>query len=414
MIKILADGFLYFNLIIIPIYCCLRIIKNSFLALLNPCFYLLIFGYFYLTVSSAFLESANDIGFDIISMLKVSQETVTITNIICNWFTFVFFIFYIQSKDINKAIISSSFTPKDLTTKISMIIAILTGSLLVILILRYAPSLQEIPGRKEALEEFTKQVIEPYRLGNVITLMLASVAVLSWRNKNFIWYPLLILPIILESSSRGRTLSSQCILFAYLNYVAITRKPRLWIATPLILGFLFFAVTLRVTSEAESQLLIASLMGEFVQTRLSTIVVYDNFLNADDLLMYFFKSFFKILPGALSNFLLGETENYVLFLERNYYDDALGFSVAGNIVSEALFYGGLTFAIVSPIIIGSLFLIIHKSPLNKTFPGFIFCCFLIIGLIPISRGGFYEYFVMYIYLMFSYLLWITILEYKKV
>lgn len=402
-----------FNLIAVPLYCFYRLRKNSYLTLLNPCFYLLLLSYIYLTVSSAFIRSFLEIDIYYTNYLETlfKANSIETTNLLCNWYTLVFFIFFVISTDYK--IIVINFKPKTLSYQIALILASLTSLVLLIITIIYGPTLIATSNRGEALTIFAEEVFVKYRIGNLVMIMLGSIAVLVWRNKNFKWYLLLLIPIALELLSKGRTISLICIIFAYINYVTITQKTILSKIGLLCLGLIATGLWRSSFDFSWSEVLYRSL-AEVVFSRVTTTIVYDNFLSYGNLGDYLIESSVGFLPPFLSNlFIDTDIETYTFILSDLYYSGT-GFTLAGNIVSEALFYGGLTFAIISPLIIGSIFYGLHKLQIHKTFPGFIFFCFLIANLQRIMRTSFYDNFLTFVYLMTSYLVWITLIEWGRI
>jgi hypothetical protein len=154
------------------------------------------------------------------------------------------------------------------------------------------------------------------------------------------------------------------------------------------------------------------LSGELCATRLTTVITYDSFLNSSDLFSYCLSSILNVFPSFITSIIIEQPENYTGII-RDYYEHKLRHNtgMAGNIVSETLFYGGIPFAIITPIIIGSIFLFFNKIKIYQTLPGFIYYCLLIARLRNYFRIGFYHSFFSLITLMLTVLLWIVILEY---
>ncbi|MCU0537962.1 MAG: hypothetical protein MUD14_29095 [Hydrococcus sp. Prado102] len=410
--NLLSDLLAYFNLIAIPIYCYRRFKKHTYLIFLNPCFYLLIVSYLYLTISSILINPFIELIEISFPLMTFRSDSIQATNILCNWYTFVFFIFYIFSTE--RKIVLVPYTPKKITYQIALLFTFIVSTSLFLILLLQGPLLLATSGRAESIEIFAQEFLEKYRLIPQVNVLLGSLAVIVWRNKNFKWYLVLITPIILELLSRGRTMSFSIIVFAYLNYLTITKKLALVIIIGL-LTLLISTVLLRSTHGHASLTSVVFInLSELLYTRVTTIITYDNFMNHGDLNNYLLSSFFKWMPNLIFSLFFERGESYVLTL-RNFYEEKYNISIglAGNIVSESLFYGGVTFALITPLIIGGIFYLINKLKIYKTFPGFIYFCLLMATLRIYIRQSFYDNFLLLTWLMFSYLIWITVLERKK-
>ncbi len=415
----MLDLLMYFNLLAIPLYCWRRFRKNSYLILLNPCFYLLIISYIYLTLSTVLVErfftllKRGDYFYNFFS--QFSEETIEATSLLSNWFTLVFFLFYIFSVD--RKILPSRFTPKAITSQIALWFTGITSLILFTLIIVYGPSLIANSDRGESLSYFASEIFYKYKVGILSSILQASISVIVWRTKNFRWYILLLLPIVLELCSKGRTMAFSCAVFAYINYVFITRKTKI-----IVIFFILFAIVgsvfLRFDNfEFNLEKNTLTLLSDSTLSWFSTLIVYDNFIDSGNLGEYILISSFKIMPSLVSKLIFGyedyrDIELASVLLES--YENQLGFSLASNIVGEALYYGGIGFALLSPIIIGSIFYGMNRVKIYKTFPGFIFFCFMMSAVRRLIRSSFYDNFLILVYVMFSYLIWITILEWGRV
>lgn len=407
--SILIDTLGYFNLIAIPIYCFKRFKSNSYLSLMNPCFYLVLFSYLYLTFASVLL------GFYIQALSQVGTwidlKLMEPTKLLGNWFTLVFFIFYIFSKDYNLVILP--FKPRKLTYKIAFILTFIVSIVLVTIAILYIPSLLTFSNRTVSYE-FSQEFIRKFKMKLLVNILLGCIAVLVWRTKNFKWYLPILIPIAIDLAAKGRSLTFNCIIFAYLNYIAISQKSIIFkIIT--VLGIVVGTVIFRLSDEArESTAYLWSVFADLFLSWITTLLVYKNFLGYGDIFSYIGNSLLSLLPF---DSLLGIEQNKVDYVQvlAEFYQQKLNlkFGLAGNIVSESLFYGGLTFAIISPIIIGSIFYFFNRFTIYKNFPGFIFFCFLIANFRGMVRDSFYDGLLQCITLMLSGLIWLTILEYKR-
>ena len=143
----MSDFLLYFNLIAIPLYCFYRFKTKKYLSLLNPCVYLLIGSYFYLTLSS-FLIKRYLVNYSYIDLFRFKPESIQNTNLLCNWFTLVFFIFYIFSVEPKNVV--SRFKPKTTSYQIALGFTMLTSLILLIITVAYAPTLISLSDRVDS------------------------------------------------------------------------------------------------------------------------------------------------------------------------------------------------------------------------------------------------------------------------
>lgn len=409
----MSDILLYFNLIFIPIYCIRRFKKKKHFSFLNPCFYLLISSYFYLTLSSFLLTRYLE-NFSYIELFRFKSASIEATNLICNWFTFVFLIFYILSSEHKNTI--ARFKPKANSYLVALIFTGIISLLLLMIIATNASTLLSFETRLESFDFYVEEILFKYKVGILVNVLLASLTVIVWRTKNFKWYLILLIPIALDLLAKGRTLSLFCILFAYINYVTITQKPRI-IAIVSVILLLILSGLFREEFALSWDTLAIGTFSEVILTRFTTVLTYDHFLNEGEIMPYLFQSLFSSLPNFIAELLVDIQTPYVLEIADFAVSKVQNpnFSgLAGNLASEALFYGGTTFAIISPLIIGSTFYLINKLRIYKTFPGFIFFCFLIASFQQISRTSFYDHFFGTICLMFTSLIWITFFEYGRI
>ena len=399
-----------FNLIVVPIYCIYVMKRKSLSVFLNPCFYLVFFAYLYLTLPSTVLPE-----YYLNNYLGLSRDSIQTTNLLCNWYTFIFLLFFAFSK--NYSLPNLSFKPRKKTYQISLVFTAVLSLVFLGLLIKYGPMLLQSEDRVDAIAQFVELVYDPYKVRVLLNVFIASVTVLVWRSKNVIWYALLLLPIMLEMTSNGRAISIVCILFIYVNQLLISRRTYLWLFGA-GLGGLFLSTIVRrfELSWQESLLEFVRVFNEFINTRASATVVYQYFNHDGDLLPYLLASVLNILPNSLSEFLLGEEVyanlDYVKIIgDANF--SKLGYGLAGNMIGESLYYGGITFAIISPFIIGGTYFFINKLRIYKTFPGLIFMIFTITAIPNAMRQSFYQTFLSSTYLMFSYLGWLTYLEYGR-
>ena len=394
----MSSVLMYFDLAAVPLYCLWRVRRNN-QAILNPLFWLVFFSYFYLTLSSALVSEAA-------LWFSFSAKTVEYTNLLCNWNTFVFFMFLVSSKDYT-FVVDPSYVPRKLTYQLSQLFLFGSCILLAAVLVVNAPAMLAVYyDRIEALTIFSRLYFD-YHLGLLIMVMIASTTIIVWRTRKLLWFVPLLLPLAFDLLSNGRHITFLVVICVYLNYFLLTGKPRFKLIA-LILLALGGSALVRFGSLQLDLESVRNALGEFVWTRMTTSMVYESLVGHGNPFAYFISSMSHLVPGIVSTHLFGVLEPTFVDVIREEYP--AGFGMAGNIVSEALFYGGVPFAVLSPIIIGAVFFILYRVKLCKTMPGFILFCFVTSGMTQMMRMGFYSTFLIFFYLMMSYLIWIVLLE----
>ena len=405
----------YFNLIFIPIYCFWRFKKDDFLIFLNPLFYLLFASYFYLTISSVLFDNFINYQLSFKPILgKITESDIAITNLLCNWTVLVFLFFYSLSKNWY-VFYSIDYKPRKKTYQFALFFLGISALIYLLVIIIYGSDLFN-SSRREALE-FYADLFARFRLENFTTLLLVSSTVLVWRFKESRWYLFLLLPIVFGMLAKDRDLLFQGGIFSYINLVILNRKTYFVL---LLLGLVILLLFGLINDfSLEGNILtgqsLYNVLGEFFNTRVTTIIVYKNYLGYGNLIDYLKESLLTILPSTIQTSILDNSIlDYHLEIKNYYNSIGINFGLAGNIVSEALFYGGTTFAIISPFIIALIFYILNLLRIYRLFPGFIFLCLLLAKFYVIMRSSFYDNFLEIFYLMFSYLIWLTWLEKNKI
>lgn len=406
----------YFNLIFVPIYCFYRIRKNKY-TLLNASFHILVLSYLYFTISSFFLDEFIEFQYSVEPWFSTfSSESIAVTSLLCNWFTLVSLFFYSLSKEPKE--IKIAFFPQKITYQIALIVTFSTTAIFIALLLIHGPSLiANSSNRFYLLRYFSQEFIGKYKYLYLMNILLASLSVIAWRKRTFKYFWVLIVPVITEFLTKGRDISFYMVVYTYINYVAVTKKLQIALFSPLILGIVGVGIIRsnnldRIQGIGDTLLYVSA---EVTATRLTTVITYNSFMNDGDLWTYLLNSILNVFPSSITSILIDSTDIYSNTI-REYYRTKLQSSstgLAGNIVSEALYYGGISFAIITPIIIGAIFLFLNRIKIYRTLPGFIYYCIVIARLRNYFRIGFYNTFFSLITLMLTLLLWIVILEYDN-
>lgn len=404
---------MYVALLFVPILLVRRIRTNSFSAAINPSMYLVFFSYVYLTIGSLLAVQYKE-ELIIFSLFRsMSDESISVIRFYSNYYTLVFLAFYLASKD--KRFSIKAYHPKATTAQISMFLLIGISFIFLIII---AINFQGLLGlsRDSALEKYA-EINSTFKVNVLVNIALGSFSVLLWKSDNLKYAICLVPPILLELLTQGRTLSFSIITFFLINlFLVKARKANFIPYNYLRLGIVIIvglASTVLIRGEVEGSSSVYQIlfvvMSDVPASWLSAVVTYDSLLAQGDVFSYLSSSVYKLLPNVVGTLLSTNTQSLDTAL-IDVYRQSLPYSLASNILSEALFYGGISFTIVSPFIIGAIFYVLNEIRIYQTFPGYLFCCYLVSNMRVMMRSSFYDSFFVFTYLMFSYLLWITVLE----
>jgi hypothetical protein len=402
-------------LVIVPAYCYYRIQKNKYMALLNPSLHLVVWGYVYLSFPVFFMHD-----YYLHKIFKFSDQIYSSTNALCNWYVFVFLIYYILSKD--QKIESAGYRPKIITYTIATFFVGLTTLIFIFLLFKFGGTLLGMKDRGEALRYFGENIFFNFKYPIFLNIFIASVAVIVWRSRSFYSYLLIPLAISLDLLAKGRMIAWTYLLFAYINYVAISKKTAFKLAIPfffLLVSTVFFRIEPDDNTKKVKDVLtlLTTIFSDPINNRFTVPLYYKNYVGEGNLGEYMLFSLFQFLPNSITLPLFGYSsiiQTSITYVVDQDYRGKIGYSLSSNIVGEALYYGGIDFAIISPLLIGFLIYSLYTFRVFKTFPGFIFFCFVLSGLRGVMRGTFYNSFLPSIWLMVSYLVWLTVLEWGRV
>jgi hypothetical protein len=411
----------YFLIICIPAYIFYRLRKNGKHALLNVCLYPLILSYIYLCIPSALINNFIEIFFDG-STFGLTGFDFEATYLYSSWFTLTFLIFYYFSKD-RRFAVNSSFYPKVRTYKIAKILFILVLIAYSIIIFIEFPNLLPLflsSDRINLLSQFS-DIIDTYRLVTLTYISMGLCAVISWKTRKFYSYLIFIPPIFIELLTLGRTISFQIIIFAFVNYALVSRKPN-YNFLFLILTLLVITVFFRFGSFSYSPLSFLYLsFSDLFLTYLGGVLTYSNLYSMGNYYDTLLSSLLRLFPSFISDYIFADSSNIHSSFDSFRYETSIlyarkvGFDLANNVISESIYYGGTFLVVIYPLLIASIFYFINYFFICKTFPGYIYVLILISSLRAMfAQSGFFYYFPVTIYLMFSYLVWLTYLERKSV
>lgn len=374
-------------------------------------------SYFYLLIPSIFIDEfllpfSN--AYAVINLKSSSLESIFIYS---QWYTFVFFIFYLFSKN-ESFLVNSSFRPKSQTYKFSKILLIILFSVYALIIALNLPNLLPLLLNKDriSLLNLYAEMAQNYRLNTLAYISMAVVYIITWKTRKIYSYSLLLLPISLEFLALGRTIAFQILLFSSINYILISKKPRYSFLLIPFLG-LIGTVLFRFNDFKFSFFGVINLFfSDAFLTYFGGVLTYQEFYQEGNIYSFLITSTLRILPSFFSDYILNNSNVVDIYFEtKKYYIDTVGFGLANNIISESAFYGGTLFLIASPVIISFILYLLNAFKLYKTFPGFLYMLFIISSFRTMfAQSGFFINFLSFTYLMFSYLIWITYFERKSV
>jgi len=373
---------------------------------LNPCFYLSGYAFLYLLLGTLISEAGQELyGFGF------SDETRWLSNSLMLYYFFIFFGVYAVSDDeviaFEKRISIKSLTIIRLVGIACLLIA--TGILVV-----HGPTLLSMSGdRNQVYAYFVEHIFYDLRYGTLINFMIVFFVCEYLRSKPaanplriglFVFLPVLIIELLVG----GRAVLLKVLLVVFI--VTCLKKGKLYLRY-LLYSFIALASIGLIqrfdVATVDLGQTALNALGELILTRTTTDIVIENGLSGSGY-AYSISSMLSLLPGVVNTLSFPDSVNYI-----DVVTSAAGreYGVAGNIVSEAYYYGGLWFALISPFIISTCMYALNGARFTRHLPGFLFLMFVILGLQNMMRTSFYDQLPAYVYLMYSYFLFITLLDF---
>lgn len=382
-----------------PVYVTYRLINAGAPSLFNFCLYPLIFAYFYLLIP-AIIPFVSTLG----DRLSLSSDSFSVIDQLSVWYVFVFFVTYIISNDMNGAFNSNvRFAP------ISLWIAKLVQSIVVFLMLfiliKHGPVLLALSGdRGLSYDYFAREIIDVYKLPVLWSFTVITSSLLYFHYKHWFFLVPVVTFAVLDALQGGRGYTFAAVSVVGLNYLAMhmDRFKRTIIFLSLTLGFVFASAFVRrflIVDDTSDPLVI--FFGEFFFTRLTAQITYDNLASSGDLWTYMLLSISKMFPQFIVAPLFSEIDLVPYHVRVNEWADA-GFGLAGSVMAEALYYGGVVFAVISPLLISGLFLVLSRTQFARSLTGYLFFLVITSSMYLIFRSGFYAIFFSTIYVFVFY------------
>lgn len=400
----MSDYILVFLTIFSSIILVKRFIKNPAGSLMNPLFLLLIFSLFYFSLPALYIEYAL-----MIMRTSVKIDTIETAKLYSIVYIFCFFVFYLLSKDHKFCFTDSS--PSNMTVGISKILWGVISLFLIFLIIMYFPKIYVLRDSREmALDAYEHLINMRFKLRLILYAHLCIIFVLFWKDKSLFWLFPCLLYLIIDYSHGGRTMSLLVILFSYLILILKTDKHYLKFAIIIVFIMATSGLVQRANADGSIYWYLYFSGLEFSNTYLTTVLYLDDMsIYEQSTFEYVVVSLSKIVPGGLADKYFGFGEWYGNGLSEQL---GFGFGLAGNLITEALVYGGKTWAFINPIVIGSFMLTLNKSNIHKNLWGFFFILIICITMQNMVRSYLYG-FVLYPIQIIVFLLFWTNTELKK-
>lgn len=381
-----------------------RFIKNPAGSLMNPLFLLLAFSLLYFSLPALYVEYAL-----MVMRTEVTTNTIETARLYSITYISCFYIFYLLSKDRKFCLTNSS--PSKITIGISKILWILISLFLIFIIIVYFPQIYTLRDSREmALQAYEILINMRFKLRIILYLHLCVIFVLFWKDKSLFWLLPCFLYLIIDYSHGGRTMSLLVILFSYFLLILKTEKHFLKFTIIVVFIMITSGLLQRTNADGSFFWYIYSSGLEFSNTYLTTVIYLDDMsIFEQSTSEYIIVSLSKVLPGGLVDKYLDFGEWY-----GNGLSDQLGFGfgLAGNLITEALIYGGKIWAFINPFVIGSFMLTLNRSNIHKNLWGFFYLLIICITMQNIVRSYFYG-FALYPIQIIVFLLFWTSTELRK-
>jgi len=350
---------------------------------LNPLLYFLVLSYLYFLVPAAFLDIYIEVfGFHFL------EGDIYIIRILYVYYNILFLLIFCLSSD-NAIKIRHSFLSINLQIFMKIYLFFLTVLLIYVLFTEFANINMLREDRGAAFSYYTSNVHFKYKISfvNINVIVLSLLLAINSINKNWFVYLLPYIPIILlDYSHGGRAISfSVAVAFAILLTIKNNRLP----IKKMIIFFslmIFMGYLQRSGGSIEPLFSILMALGEFFSTGVTPLIVLKHNIafQFSELLL---RIILSLLPGIVKAAFNDVNTSYINTIEEA---AGLGYGLAGNLLSEALVYGGMIFALISPIIICLILYFINKTFLKKKLIGFLFIILILCSSQNIIRFSFYE------------------------
>lgn len=383
-----------------------RFRKNPAGSIINPLFHLLLFSLLYLLLPLYYIDFSLIIQNDI----NISQTAISSAYNLSLWYVACFYLFFCLSNDIK-----CEFNMKEsLNIKIYRIAKCLyfaINIILVLLIIRYVPSIYALKENRSAALLLYETILNgTFKLRIIMYIHLITIFLIFWKSHKLRYLLPCSLYLIIDYSHGGRTVSLMILVFSY--FIVLIKKKNTYFKY--VISVVILMVVLGLLQRSTSNDLYWNLYmagAEFSNTYLTTLYLLTNTNYSLNGLEYCIVSISKLVPGGIIDKLLDFGEWYGNDLSDKI---GLGYGLAGNIITEALVYGGKLFSILQPIFIGLILLYINKATWRKTLGGILYTLLICIAIQNIMRSYFWGYLLYPIQFLVFWAFWLKSEYHKKI
>lgn len=391
----------------VPGYIGWRVSRAGVPGLFNALLYPLVLSYVYLLLPSLIAAES-----PVAQRLGLSDESQLVANALSAWYVLVFATGYVLTP--NPTFMPSVKVRVRGHLQLAALVAQFTVALaLVFILLRHGPELLSQSGdRGVAYDYYAAEILGAYPLPVLFAFAVAggSTLYLSTGRKRHL-LPLLLF-VALDSLHGGRGYTFSALIVLYLTITtqneAAFKKASAIAAVGAFAVFVSAFIRRYVMASATTDPMVA-FFGEFYYTRLTARYVYDHMNAAGDVAGYLGTSLARLVPQFLIGPLLEAREAHGVLINA---DINAGFGLASSILSEALYYGGIEFAVISPLLMVALYRVIFRNAFTSRLPGFLLFVLTASSTHIYLRSGFYPQFFGTIYTGVVYLAVFVILGHK--
>ena len=371
-----------------------RFIKCPTGSLSNPLFYIVGFGALYFLLPASYLDY-------ILLVAGLSAKASTVIE--CQWFSIwyetVFFMFYLLSNDYQLRFNTTK--ANDSVVNVCWWLNVLLCCFLLFIIIIYVPKIFALrDNRGAAFELYEYSVNSPFRFRQITYCHIVIMFVLVWAKRKLIYLLPCTAYLIIDYSHGGRTSSLIILLFVYFCLILIKRKTYINYALISIVFLTAVGLLQRSDSSKFSELAFTSGM-EFSNTYITTAYLLEHSDYKLDSIEYIFVSLMKLFPGGIVDKMTGFVWYGDLLSEKV----GLGYGLAGNLITEALIYGGKLFAIINPVLIGGILFILNEMSLKKTLFGILSILLLCFTMQITIRQYFWGFIFYPLQIILFYCIW---------
>lgn len=374
--------------------------KNPAGTLLNPLFFLTLYSALYFLLPLFYIEYVLEVTNFPFQLHKTECMAWSL------WYTGVFYLCYLKSSPMDFKLLDTG--PSRYTYMYSKWVYWIISCVVILIIIIYVPSVLAVRDDRGAALSLYEAFNSRFRLRILMYCHYCVMFIMYWKHRKLKYFWPCLLYCIIDYSHGGRTVTLMSFTYFYIFLVHKTKKTYLLVASCAVLAMILSGVFQRSSvSEFIWGLYMAG--AEFTSTYLTTVYMVDHPEYHIDGFNYFFVALSKVLPGGMVDKMLGFGEWYGNPLSDKI---GLGYGLAGNLITEALVYGGKLFGIISPILMGLFCLLLNRIKRRDTLFVFLYTLLLTITIQNIVRSYFWG-FCLYPIQILAYYLVFLYSDYRK-